>query len=576
MNDDQLLESRMRSVLEADAGARRLVALHRGARRESRLAGAFRAGVFVPLTIAVVAAALVTGVALADWRAQRASPAASQAAAATFPGPLALAGGSPSAGFGLISMSANAGLLRSEISEQPLLTIPNHVGGVAVSPNGRLVAIWLAVNAAATTSTPQVQSVSYELHVLDTVDRSIGPSLFDTGGESPIGLIWSTDGTGLVVGIQTLARSINFGDQSWFTVDVATHVTSAIPTFRSIATSAYSWDRQQDVITAGGADGGKRVFLRLHAGHLESSTIPAERFVAAVDTYGKGIVIVSLGPCAGALGAGGLGQCTSAEVRDQATFHVISSASFQPAPNDAYPSVIFRPRSLDLIVQVRLPNGDARVELWPDLGRGPHVLLASYTQASTFRAPVDAMIPRADGSAILLLHFDGSAGGRWFGELVSLADPNERSPYEITAGGNPIASVALDPAFVRAMDGTNFSPGTISPAFRATNAVRVVQASSEGATFASFPSAAGSQPCEIRGGGPPPGMTIAATCRTAVGTQGSGYLVSFTYSWDARQFHYAGEPSAGELKHTWSFIVDSTGRVTPQSDSGNFPPQYAK
>src|SRR2546429_6008026 len=116
MKDDQLLESRMRSVLEADAGARRFVALHRGARGESRLAGTFRAGVAVPLTIAVVAAALVTGVALADWRAQHASPPASQAAATTLPGPLALAGGSPSAGFGLISMSANTGLLRSEIS----------------------------------------------------------------------------------------------------------------------------------------------------------------------------------------------------------------------------------------------------------------------------------------------------------------------------------------------------------------------------------------------------------------------------------------------------------------------------
>jgi hypothetical protein len=52
--------------------------------------------------------------------------------------------------------------------------------------------------------------------------------------------------------------------------------------------------------------------------------------------------------------------------------------------------------------------------------------------------------------------------------------------------------------------------------------------------------------------------------------------VNFIYSWDASQFHYAGEPSSGELQHTWSFIVDATGTVAVQPDSGNFPPQYAR
>jgi hypothetical protein len=111
---------------------------------------------------------------------------------------------------------------------------------------------------------------------------------------------------------------------------------------------------------------------------------------------------------------------------------------------------------------------------------------------------------------------------------------------------------------------------------RPSTAIRAVMESPTGAMFAQFPKTAGSQACTIRGGGPFPGISVSGTCRTDAQVSGSNYRVSFIYAWDASQFHYAGEPSSGELQHTWSFIVDATGTVAIQPDSGNFPPQYVK
>ena len=91
-----------------------------------------------------------------------------------------------------------------------------------------------------------------------------------------------------------------------------------------------------------------------------------------------------------------------------------------------------------------------------------------------------------------------------------------------------------------------------------------------------FPASAGSQACEIHGGGPPPGLVIPGACRTEVSALGSGYVVTFTELWDGRLFHLAGEASSGQLATTWSFIVSSAGVVVDESQSGNFPPQYVK
>lgn len=116
----------------------------------------------------------------------------------------------------------------------------------------------------------------------------------------------------------------------------------------------------------------------------------------------------------------------------------------------------------------------------------------------------------------------------------------------------------------------------IQRVLRPSTAIRAVLESPTGAMFTPFPKTVGSQTCTIRGGGPFPGLTVAGICRTEAQAGGSTYTVNFIYVWDASQFHYSGEPSSGQLQHTWSFIVDAAGVVTPQADSGNFPPQYVR
>ena len=111
----------------------------------------------------------------------------------------------------------------------------------------------------------------------------------------------------------------------------------------------------------------------------------------------------------------------------------------------------------------------------------------------------------------------------------------------------------------------------------ADDAIQLVLTSSAAngsALFALFPRSVGSHSCQIRGGGPYPGIAVPGTCRTEVEVSGSDHVVRFVEFWDASRFHYATEPGSGELQHTWTFVVDVSGTVVVQPDSGNFPPQW--
>ena len=118
----------------------------------------------------------------------------------------------------------------------------------------------------------------------------------------------------------------------------------------------------------------------------------------------------------------------------------------------------------------------------------------------------------------------------------------------------------------------------LPPVMGADDAVRAVLASSQfGSRSAIFPKSVGSQMCEIRGGGPPPGRVVPGICRIEVEASGpSSYVVTFVEAWDATRFHLSGEPSSGELHHTWPFVVSSAGVVVAQLPTGNFPPDQAK
>jgi hypothetical protein len=587
MNRADDLEGQIQAVLAAEASTRRIVAVRRQSPGVRRLHRAIRFGATtLPLSVLMVVVAVAAGLGLANWRAQHATPNESQAGTGGVPGPLALAGASPSVGFGLISTSANTLLVRSEPTETAPFTITNALPQVAVSPNGHDAAIWLNRSPGGTGP--------WELHVIDALSPSagVGPALLTATTESPATVRWSSDGTGLLAETRTpVGRGGPANDKtihtSWFAIDMPSRNITELTALEQsgadgLVAEVYAWDRQRDLITGSGYYGGKNMFITYRGGRLTKVAVPSGATIAAADTYGRSVVLAYDNDCKGI----GLttARCPLLETRDQATFATVIASPLGTATS-GLPDVVFRPRSQDLIVQIPLQNGDAQVELWRDLGRGPHELLASYPQNIRFSGRRELIVPRVDGSAVFLLKFNDSAGGSWFGEIVDFApntsarglkDP-QRSSFEIKTGGNPLASVVLDPAFARAMETAraNGSPlPSKSPVSGSDDAIRTVQESPAGSMFASFPKTVASEACDIHGGGPYPGIVVPGTCRTEAETSGSSYIVRFIETWDARLFHYSGEPGSGQLQHTWSFMVDSSGAVVPDPDSGNFPPQY--
>jgi hypothetical protein len=444
----------------------------------ARSSGWLRSVAAVPLTLLLLGGAIAGGVALGEWREQRTKE--SPVAGAEVPGPLALGNNRPSAGFGLVSTSANTLLIRSEDREDALRAIPNALPRIAVAPNGKDVAFWQALT--------DGTNPRYELHIADVAAAggtappggvhqvTVGPAYLTVTNEMPSMLRWSSDGTGVIAGTRTFIRRGDFAPRdpdhsTWFAIDVATRKVDRLDALESKAVTVYAWDRQRDLITAQGVDGTKYTWLSLSAGRLSSWDLPDGATVSDADSFGRSAVLVSYGPCAAlTTQMTRMTRCPGFDIRQQATFTTLVSFSpvTNPVDNAVGVDVRFRPRSQDLIVQLMQPNGEARVELWSDLGRGTHELLAVYKPDGRFTAAREVILPRVDGSAVFLLKFDDSAGGRWFGEIVDLApnivqrggrDP-QRNPFEIRTGGNPIASVVLDPTFASALAAKVTAPNT--------------------------------------------------------------------------------------------------------------------
>jgi len=469
---DRKTEQELRGYLSARLNQ---IPVHSAPTFNRQRSGWFRSAAAVPLTMLLVVAAIASGVALGDWREQRAKE--SRVAEAGITGPLALAGSSPSAGFGLLSTSANTLVIRSEDRENALRVIRSALPQVAVAPNGKDVAFWLAIADAKTGATV------YELHIADVIDAggtappggihqvTVGLTYLTATDEMPFALRWSSDGTGLIVGTRTPGRrgpgAPPTEHTTWFAIDIGTRKVDRLTALdqNNAAITVYAWDRQRDLITLAGVDaGGQQAWIALNAGRISRWAIPAGFSVSAADPAGRSLVLVSRGTCAtnGGVPLADRSSCPVFEIREQATFATLFSFSPFTTPVDNDPEVMFRPRSQDLIVQLVQPNGDARVELWSDLGRGQHRVLASYTQSVRFTGRRELILPRADGSAVFLLKFDDSAGGRWFGGLVGLSDASQ-TPFEIRAGGNPLASIVLDPAFATALSGKVTAPNTKGP-----------------------------------------------------------------------------------------------------------------
>jgi hypothetical protein len=477
---DPKVEQELRGYLSARLDR---IAVRSTPRFAARSSGWLRSVAAVPLTLLLLGGAIVGGVALGEWREQRMKE--SPVAGPAIPGPLALGDNRPSAGFGLVSTTANTLLIRSEDREDALRAIPNALPLVAIAPNGKDVAFWRV------TADPKATVTTYELHIVDVTVGSgtpgavqqvaLGPAYLTVSDEMPSALRWSSDGTGVIAGTRTFVRrgaqAPRDPDHStWFAIDVVTRNVDRLDALESKAVTVYAWDRQRDLITAQGVDGTKYTWLSLSAGRLSSWELPDGAMVSDADSFGRSAVLVSHGACGARTTQ--LTRCPAFDIREQATFTTLLSFSPVTTPvGDAVGAdVRFRPRSQDLIVQLRQPNGEAHVELWSDLGRGAHSLLATYAPNAGFTAttgivgegPRELILPRVDGSAVFLLKFDDRAGGRWFGEIVDLApnllsrgirDP-QRTPFEIRTGGNPIVSVVLDPTFSAALATVPTTPNT--------------------------------------------------------------------------------------------------------------------
>jgi hypothetical protein len=94
-----------------------------------------------------------------------------------------------------------------------------------------------------------------------------------------------------------------------------------------------------------------------------------------------------------------------------------------------------------------------------------------------------------------------------------------------------------------------------------------------------FPKEAGTAKCAIRGGGPPPGISVPGVCTTSVLVRGNAATVQFKESWKARRLH-AGPVRHGRLSHTWEITVSTQAapgdHVIGVRDYGDFPPQFVR
>jgi hypothetical protein len=94
-----------------------------------------------------------------------------------------------------------------------------------------------------------------------------------------------------------------------------------------------------------------------------------------------------------------------------------------------------------------------------------------------------------------------------------------------------------------------------------------------------FPKEAGRAKCTIRGGGPPPGISVPGVCTTRVLVRGNEATVQFKESWNARRFS-AGSVRHRRLSHTWEITVSKQAapgdHVIGVRDYGDFPPQLVR
>jgi hypothetical protein len=513
--------------------------------------GAILAAAFVAVVVVVSA---VAGLALNARR--------QEVAASPSPSPAAIQSSPPVANVALdarrmllVNLGGHGIGIRTETDTAPFFTVLNRtLSSLAVGPNGTL-AYW---------KTGEDDALPHELHVYDTTTRTDRTllTLTDERGGSGGFMIWSSDGAGIAFG--TADPGSAFEGRSapaaprvatWSLLDVASGARRKIATISGAWIKPVSWDRATDVATAvefgrDARDSATRLFYVFDPararGKATQLLLPAAIDPWTVYADGAAQSAVGLEPYGTATPTGRniwtwpLGDPGAAAVRT-ISGHLVSQAAFRPGTNDVFVLT-------GSLGAVATPAPDPPVI--QDLGP-----LARGGTRDVYRMPTPAggyFFFRSDGSAI----------------VVGSAAMNDRRGAVVDPGGGSSTLLAL-------ADDIHASIGPA--ALQASGALRIVVVAIERSPdLGYFPKSVGAQSCVIHGGGPPPGIAVPGVCRTDVAPSGTSYVVTFTVTWNARDFHLSGEPGTGDLQHSWSFTVSANGALTGPQESGSFPPQSVR
>jgi hypothetical protein len=414
------------------------------ARLPGRIAGAIAA-------VAVLVIALALGERLNAWRLDRAA-ATPPAASLGVSGSIA-----PDARYGwLVRPDGKSSLaLVNELGVQLLGSIGD-VTEAVTSPSGRYVALWTS-------------GAKNELRILDGPSQKISAPLFSTGevyARTSQSLIWASDGTAIVIAttadpVGSSSGPIAIGLR---TVSLSGEVRD-IATYNGFSLAPLGWDRAGGSITvkARPASTGRAHVIRFS----ESGTLLSDREVAdeplVADQSGK---YIASADCQSQF------PCRDFVIHDAASYAGVSfikltqSVGYVPAGSSPTPgggssvvSILFRPRSNDVLVATSHTSapagGTSALRLFPDAGRGGtrDLGVASLTPIAREVFLAQAYT-RADGSAVLFVHPTSTQVGRdWTGDLVGMG--GARAPITI---GQPVASVVLDSTLVLGAASNNPSP----------------------------------------------------------------------------------------------------------------------
>lgn len=215
-------------------------------------------------------------------------------AATVAPSPSPTQAGLLSAKYGLLVLSGTNIVVRSETEAREIAVLdrlgePAAGGAIAVSPDGRRVALW-----------PSIGIGRNELRLWQaSAPGRIDTLLVSPEGEHGTGIAWAADGSALVLSFDTLSRLPGIHappDASYLrTYDLATRRTAEVVRMPRTSLIPLAWDRARRTIAAfeRGGGGFARSYVLVRDGAVSRTELLTERqhtFVLAVSTDASWVV----------------------------------------------------------------------------------------------------------------------------------------------------------------------------------------------------------------------------------------------------------------------------------------------